>query len=1069
MSGMIAWFARNTVAANLVMIFIVGAGLLTLTSVPQEVFPEFDLDMLSVTVVYLGAAPGEVEEAVCVRIEEAVQGIDGIKKISSTSAEGIGTVLLELELGADARKVLDEVKSNVDAIATFPEETEKPIIRELTNRRQVIDVAIYGDIDGISLKRLAELTRDELTASPAITQVELADAPPYEISIEVSEDALRRYRISFDFVANAVRRSSLDLPGGSVKTEAGEILLRTKGQAYTGRQFEDLVLLTRPDGTLLLLGEVGNVIDGFADTDQESRFDGKPAMVVKVFRTGDEQALEVTGAVHSYVEEAQARMPEGVTITTWQDQSRVLRDRLDLLLRNGRLGFIFVFFSLALFLRLRLAFWVSIGIPISFLGAIWLMPGLGLSINLMSLFAFILVLGLVVDDAIVVGENIYTHQQRTDDRLQGAIDGAREVSTPVIFAVLTTMAAFAPIMTVPGVMGKIMRTAPIIVIATLAFSLIESMLVLPAHLSHRPKRSGERRGVWYRLQRKISAALHWFINRVYQPALRIGLRWRYLTVAVGVATLLVTVGLVASGMVRFIFMPDIEADFVVVSLTMPQGTPAEVTSQAVRRIEQSSLRLRQEVIDRYGQEVVRHTYAAIGSQPMQNARGGMFGDVSISGSTAHLGEVTLELVPSEERGEIGSEWLANRWRELTGTIPDAVKMDYSASIFSTGDDIDVQFTGLNLSEIIASAEDLKASLGRYDGVYDISDSFFEGKRELEIDIKPQAETLGLTLADLGRQVRQAFYGEEAQRIQRGRDDIRVMVRYPEQQRRSLGDLESMRIRTPAGVEVPFSHVAEVRPGRGYSTIQRVDRHRAVSVTAAVDKSITTPGTVNADLADVVLPQILEAHPGVRYSFEGSAGEQRDTLGGLTKGFALALIVIFGLLAVPLRSYVQPLIIMGAIPFGIVGAIWGHIIMGLDLTILSLFGVVALAGVVVNDSLILVDFVNRRLAATGDLNRAVSEAGSVRFRPIMLTSLTTFVGLLPIILEKSLQAQFLIPMAVSLAFGVLFATFVTLMLVPCGYLIVDDMTRLPSLLRRLPGRALGSRAAQPHDRAGRAPA
>ncbi len=1046
MSGAIAWFARNRVAANLLMAFVLGAGVMTVSRVPQEVFPEFALDLIQVTVPYLGAAPEEVEQGVNVRIEEAVQGIDGIKKVTSTAAEGNGTVMIELEIDADARKVLDDIKTNVDAIETFPQETEKPIIRELTNRRQVVDVAIFGDTDELSLKHLAERVRDEIAALPEITQVEVANARPYEVTIEISEDALRRHGITFDFVANAVRRSSMDLPGGSVKTDGGEILLRTMGQAYTGDEFDRLVLLTRPDGTHLQLGDIARVVDGFADTDQISRFDGKPAMLVKVYRTGRQRALDVAGAVNGYVEGARDRMPAGIALTTWQDQSRVLRDRLDMLLRNGRVGFALVFLSLALFLRLRLAFWVSLGIPVSFLGAIWLMPGLDVSVNLMSLFAFILVLGMVVDDAIVVGENIYTHQQRHDDPLRAAIEGTREVSKPVVFAILTSMAAFAPLLAVPGVIGKIMVTAPLIVISCLTFSLVESLFILPAHLSHRRRRPAKERGLWFRLQRKISGGLHWLIENVYEPALQVGLRWRYLTVAIGVATLLVTLGLVSAGFVRFIFMPDIEADFVIMSLTMPQGTPVEVTSSTVRHIEESSERLRQEIIDDFGNDAFVHTFAAIGAQPMQAAQRSGFGNVEISGSTAHLAEVTIELTPAESRETVSSEWVANRWRDLTGTIPDAVRVNVTASLFTVGDDINIQFTGLDLDALTAAADMLKDRLGDYDGVYEISDTFVEGKRELKLDIKPQAEILGLTLSDLGRQVRQAFYGEEAQRIQRGRDDVRVMVRYPQQQRRSIGNLEAMRIRTPGGAEVPFGQVATVEQGRGYSTIERVDRSRAVSVTASVNRAVATPGSINTDLASTVLPQIAAAIPDVRFSFEGQAAERRDTTGGLVRGFALALIAIFGLLAIPLRSYVQPLIIMAAIPFGLVGAVWGHIIVGLDLTILSMFGVVALAGVVVNDSLVLVDYINRLLETADDVRGAVLEAGRARFRPILLTSLTTFAGLLPMILEKSLQAQFLIPMAVSLAFGVLFATFVILALVPCSYMIVDDVQRLPERLR-----------------------
>jgi multidrug efflux pump subunit AcrB len=1048
----IAWFARNRVAANLLMVVIMAAGLVSATNVKREVFPEFSLDIITVTVPYLGAAPEEVEEGVCVRVEEAIQGLDGIRRVTSTADEGMGTVVVELELGADARKVLDDVKSRVDAIDTFPEETEKPIIQELTNRQDVINLAVWGDADEATLKHLAQRVRDELAAQPGISQVELTNARPYEISIEVSESALRRHRLSFDFVARAVRRSSLDLPGGSVKTAGGEILLRTKGQAYRGREFEDLVLLTRPDGTHLRLGDVAAVVDGFADTDQGSRFNGKPAILLQVFRTGDQGALEIGGKVKAYTEEARGWLPEGANLSYWGDSTQTLQDRLDLLARNGRNGFILVVAVLALFLRFRLAFWVSLGIPISFLGAVWLMPTLDVTLNLITMFAFIVVLGIVVDDAIIVGENVYTHYHRHRDPLKAAIDGAREVSVPVVFAVLTTVAAFMPLLAVEGGIGKTMRVIPMIVIPALLFSLVESLWILPAHLSHVGRRErAARDGVWLRVQGRVAGALDAFVQRTYRPSLELGLRWRYLTAAVGVATLLLTLGLVGAGWVRFIFFPAVEADYMVAALTMPQGTPIEVTSKAIAELERSAQGVRTEAEDRSGKDLYRHAVTIIGKQPVSAGVGNSHFAADLSAGGAHLGEVFVELVPAEERGESSAD-MAQRWRELTAPIPDAVEMTISSSIFRPGEDVNVQLTGPDIAELRAAARDLKARLAEYPGVHEIADSFREGKREVRLNIKPEAEILGLTLADLGRQVRQAFYGEEAQRIQRGRDDIRVMVRYPKDERRSRGDMEGMRIRTPDGHEVPFSQVATVEPGRGYASIKRVDRRRAVNVTANVDAAVATPGEIHADLDSRVLPEIQASHPGVLYTHEGAKSEERDTIAGLQRGFALAVLLIYALLAIPLRSYVQPLVIMSAIPFGLVGAVWGHLVMGMDMTILSMFGIVALAGVVVNDSLVLVDFINRH-RQSHPLEVAIREAGVARFRPILLTSLTTFFGLLPLLLERSLQARFLIPMAVSLSFGVLFATFITLVLVPAGYLIAEDV--------KAAARGLWRPSAEPH--------
>jgi multidrug efflux pump subunit AcrB len=1045
MTRVISWFVHNSVAANLLMVFIIVSGAMSVFTVKQEVFPEFSLDLITIEIPYLGAAPQEVEEAVNIRVEEAIQGLDGIKQITSTASEGMGSVMIELELGADARKVVEDVKGRIDAIDTFPEETENPIVREIDSRRQVIDIAISGRTDEQSLKTIAEQVRDELTAFPDITQVQVVNARPYEISIEVSEAGLRRHGLSFDQIAAAVRRSSLDLPGGSVRTDGGEILLRTIGQAYSRSDFEDLVLITGADGSRLTLGDVATVVDGFAETDQMARFDVQPAVLVSVFRTGEQSSLKIAEVVHEYVADANLRMPVGIALTTWQDQAQILDDRLSLLLRNGATGFVLVFLILALFLEFRLALWTSLGIPISFLGALWMMPGLEVSINEISLFAFILVLGIVVDDAIVVGENIYTHQERHGDGVRGAIEGAQEISVPVIFAVLTTVAAFVPLMLVPGMMGKIFRVIPLIVIPCLLFSLIESLQILPSHLSHMPKPTA-RKGPWGRFQGAIANGLKQFIRVGYRPVLDLALRWRYSTAAIGVATLIITLGMVLGGWATFHFFPTIEADFMSVAITMPQGTPATATSEALDQIEAGVEALRTELVTEGLADPFQHVYASVGDQPMAAQGGSPFGAI-LGRSSSNLGEVTVELASSEVR-TLTSEALGNRWRELTGVIPDATDIKYTVSMMSPGDDVDVQLTGSDIDDLQAAAEAVKARLITYVGVFEISDSFRLGKQELKLNIKPAAESLGLTLQDLGRQVRQAFYGEEAQRIQRGRDDVRVMVRYPENERRSLGDLDNMRIRTPDGAEVPFRQVAVVEPGRGFASIRRVDRQRAINVTAAVDASVTSAQAVIDDLEARILPEVLLAFPGVTYSFEGAQAEQRDAIGGLQRGFGLALLMIFALLAIPLRSYVQPLIIMSAIPFGLVGAVWGHVLLGLDVTMMSMFGLVALTGVVVNDSLVMVDFINRKLERHRDIDIAVREAGAARFRPILLTSLTTFFGLAPLMIEKGFGAQFMVPMAVSLAFGVVFATFITLILVPTAYLIVDDMGRG---LRRLFGR------------------
>ena len=1046
MKGPIAWFAGNPVAANLLMVIIMAGGVMSASRVKLELFPEFSVDVITVTVPYPGAAPEEVEESVCVKIEEKIQDLEGIKRLSSTARENAGTVAIEVLPGYEVRELMDDVKSRVDAIDTFPAETEKPVIQEIVLRNHVASVTVWGDADELALRKLGEKIREDLLDLPDITQVELTNVRPYEISIEVSEHALRKYGLSFDEVSAAVRRSSLDLPGGSVKTGGGEILLRTKGQAYTGDAFRELVLLTREDGTRLKVGDVATVVDGFEDTDQSGQFNGKPAVTVKVFKVGSQNLLAVARSVKDYVADAEAGMPEGVELTLWQDQSHWLEGRLNLLIRNARAGLVLVFIVLALFLRLRLAFWVSLGIPISFLGALLMMPVLDVSMNMVSMFAFILVLGIVVDDAIVVGESIHTEQGKGGDSLEAAIRGTRRVAVPVIFAILTTVAAFLPMVFLPGVMGKFIRVIPLIVIPTVLFSLVESKLILPAHLAHRAGDSSveKRPGRLARLKGFFAESLLWFAQRVYQPVVATALRWRYATVAGFACVLLMTVGLIAGGRMDFTFFPKMESEIVVAQLTMPQGTSVENTARGVRQLEQAALALREQLRDEDGEgSAVKNVITAVGDQPV--TRDLSNGHVQAFGS--QFGEVTLELAPTEARS-IGSSEISRRWRERTGLIADAVELSFIGTMGAVGKPIDIQLSGSDLNELRAAADRLKEKLGAYPGIYGISDSFRAGKKEVKLSIKPTAEALGLSLSDLARQVRQGFYGEEAQRIQRGRDDVAVMIRYTEAERRTLAALENMRIRTADGAEVPFATVAEADYGRGYASIKRTDRRRTIDVTADVDTGVANANEILSDLARGGLPEIRDDFPSVKYSLEGEQKEQQDSMSGMFGGFLLSLLMIYALMAVPFKSYTQPLIVMAAIPFGLVGAIWGHVAMGMDLSVMSVLGMVALAGVAVNDSLVLVDYVNRlRRDEEVSIMQAARQAGVARFRPILLTSMTTFAGLLPILCETSLQAKFLIPMAVSLGFGVLFATVITLVLVPSAYLILEDLKAIARWVTR----------------------
>ena len=1046
---MIAWFVDNPVAANLLMGLILVGGLIALPSIQQKTMPDLEIDIVQVGVEYLGAAPEEVETGVCIRIEEAIAGIEGIDRISSVAIEGACSVNVELVTGYPRDRALSEIKNKVDGIDTFPVEAEKPLVNLYQIRHNELQIALSGPASERALKVHGERLRDGITTNTSATQVELLNARADEISIEVSEESLRRHGLTFAQVVESVRGASIDLPGGSLKTAAGEILLRSAGQAYVGEEFERIVVLTRVDGTRVLLRDIANVVDGFEEDPRYASFDGENAVMVYVYRVGEQKVLDLITDVKGYVSEFARTLPDGLSATIWRDGSSYLRDRLDVLIQNGMGGFLLVFVVLALFLRLRLAFWVAIGVPISIMGALALFPALSVSIDVLTLFAFILVLGVLVDDAIVVGENVYTHQSQGEDPVRAAVRGAQEVSKPVVFGVLTTVTAFAPMVLSPGQTGQMFGTIGVVVTMCLFFSLLESQLVLPAHLAHHlaPEEvrqedsqgpvGSQRRGLngrWKRLQTVTSEALAGIAHRYYGPALLRVLHWRYAAVATAITLLLMTAGLLASGRMSFSFFPKIEGDFITAALSMPQGTPAEETVAAIGKLERAALGVREEIDREFPtphESIVRHLLVSIGEQP--NFQSGTLS--AGSGTGSHLAQVAIEL---ESLRPISAPEVVRRWRRASPAIPEAEDLVFTSDFVSMGDPIHFELRSDDVDQLVVAADRLSAELAAYPGVFDVGDSFRAGKQEIRLAVLPEAQALGITLEDVARQVRRAFYGEEAQRIQRGRDDVKVMVRYPEHQRRSLADLGNLRIRTPAGGEVPFYTVARAERGYGFASIQRTDRRRVIGVTADVDQRITNANQVIADVERSILPQLLADYPGLSYALEGEQREQQEGLAALLRSYFFALFLIYALLAIPLRSYAQPLIIMAVIPFGLVGAIAGHVLMGLGFSMMSLFGVVALSGVVVNSSLVLVDSVNRRRIEGVPLLDALRTAGVSRFRPIVLTSLTTFAGLTPLLLEDRLGARFLIPMATSLAFGVLFATAISLFLVPSAYLILEDL-------------------------------
>jgi multidrug efflux pump subunit AcrB len=1014
--GLIAWFARNPVAANLLMVVIVFGGLLSYGSIRMAMFPDFESNAVQVSVPYRGAAPQEVEEGVVVRIEEAVADLQGIKTIRSLAREGLGQVTLELQQGADIDELLNQVKLRVDAIATFPVQAERPVIAKQEFQQGVIWISLFGDLDDHARKQFADRVRDELQGLPELTDVAVVGSRDYEISIEVAEASLGKYGLSFDEVARAVRASSVDLPGGSIRTDGGDIRLRTLGQAYTGAQFADIVLRSNPDGTRLTLGEVATVRDGFVESEGFARFDGKPALNIRVSARGAQNEIEIAEAAKRYIDARQASLPEGVGLAWWGDRSFYLQGRLDMMKRNMALGALLVFLCLGLFLRMSVAFWVIIGIPICFLGALWLMPlsPWPASINMLSLFGFILVLGIVVDDAIIIGESVYSQTRRHGHSLDNVIIGAQRVALPATFGVLTTIAAFAPLLFVEGQASAFLQAIAVVVILCLLFSLVESKLILPAHLAHLGGRSPSdaEAGPLTRRRRRFAAGLERLIELRYRPLVERALGNLGTTLALFVASLLIVIGLVLGGAMRFVFFPEIPSDFIQIHLSLNDGTAPAQRNAALDRIESAVLAIDREHHEASGEDLIRHV--ALFTQ----------GDAG--------GQLVIELSKSEQRS-VSAYQLTDRLRERVGEIPGARELRFASGTHpGGGPPIEFRLRGVQAEPLERAAAELMDHLRAYDGVFDINSSIQAGSQEVRLAIRPEAEALGLSQAELGRQVRQAFFGEEAQRVQRGRDDVRVMVRYPLHERRSLQDLANMRIRTADGAEVPFAEVAELALATSYSTINREDRQRTVTVTAYADLSQVQPRQLVEEVRRDILPTLLERYPGVAADLGGSSLEEQRMQRGLMLAGLTSLFLIYALLAIPLKSYLQPLLIMSVIPFGMIGAVLGHIVTGQAFSMFSMYGIIALAGVVVNDSLILVDFINRARADGVPLREAVVQSGMQRFRPVLLTSLTTFFGLVPILLERSLQAQFIIPMATSLAFGILFATVITLFLIPTLY-------------------------------------
>ncbi len=1014
----IGWMTRHSVAPNLLMLLLLVGGFYMATSIKQEIFPEFDLDLVTVTVPYPGASPEEVEQGIILSIEEGVRGINGVEEVTSVAREGAGVINAELEEGVDTQRVYQEIQQEVDRITTLPEDAENPEVVLGMRRRQVIDLAIYGDTSEWVLRDLAEQVRDRLLQSPDITQIDIVPDRTFEVSIEIPQENLRAYNLTLETIAERIRRASVETPGGSVKTEGGEILLRMKERRDWAKEFGDIPIVTSPSGTELLVRDLGRVNDTFEESYQQLSFNGLPAVGVDVYRVGTQTPISVSDAVSKALAGVESLLPPGVEIEISSDRSDIYRDRLHLLLKNGFIGLLLVLVILTVFLEHKLAFWVTMGIPISFLGAFLFLPGMDITINMVSMFAFIIALGIVVDDAIVVGENIFEYRQQGMGLLDAAVRGARDVAVPVVFSILTNIVAFAPLAFIPGFMGKVFSLIPFVVGTVFTISLVESLFILPAHLAHSKRDSATSVGrAIHRLHDRISGFISRLIEGGFGPFLKVVLRYRYLTIGTGIGIVVLIVGYVGSGRMGMVLMPKVEGDEVDATAVLPYGSPL-ARLEEVQQILVDSLK---EVTDEHG-----------GSNLQKGIRS-RIRDNEI--------QVTGFLTDPEVR-PISTGKVTELWRERTGLIEGLESLRFQSDRRGpgSGKSLTIELAHRDIDVLDKASEELAALLSQFSHVADIDDGYAPGKVQYNFKILPEGRSMGLTAFQIGRQLRSSFYGAEALRQQRGRNEVKVMVRLPKEQRISEFDIESFVVQTSTGADVPLGQITELDPGRAYTVINRRDGRRTVSVTADVIPQSETD-QVLATVTESVLPDLIREYPGLTYSFQGRQEDMRESLSSLRSGFLLALFCIYGLLGIPFRSYIQPLIVMVSIPFGIIGAVLGHLIMGYSLSVISMMGIIALSGVVVNDALVLIEYANRQRAGGVSAYDAILQAGVRRFRPVLLTTITTFGGLAPMIFETSRQARFMIPMALSLGYGILFATVVTLLIVPCLYLVVEDAKRI----------------------------
>ncbi len=1022
MQKIIAFLVKYPIWSNVILFSILGFGIISFFQMRYSFFPEIQSGIIQIQVAYPGASPLEVEEGVVLKIEENLEGIEGIDRITSASRENFGSVNVEADYGADISRVLADVKNAVDRISSFPQGSEKPVIFEQKFRSRALSVVLYGETDLFNLKIIAENLRDELLATPQISQVAIAGLPNPEISIEVSEADLRRYQLSFTEIATAVRSANINISGGKFETTDEEILIRAYGRNYFAKELEVIPIRGNPDGTVTYLRDVAVVKERWEDIPDKSYYNGRNSVVLSVDKTADEDILDVANITKEKIQKFNASH-EQINAILLDDRTVSLQQRLNLLKNNGLIGLSLVIITLGFFMNLRLSYWVSIGIPFSFAGMFIIGSMVGVTINVISTFGMIIVVGILVDDGIVVGENIFSHYERGKSAVQSAIDGTLEMIAPVFTSVSTTIIVFLPFFFLEGFMGKFIWHMALVVIASLAFSLVEAFIILPSHLAHSKGLHPHKEDPPTR--KKIEQFINIITNRMYAPALKFALKHKWITLTIPIGFFLITIGLLGGGIIGATPFPYIDGDTLPINISLVSGSQESETDSLLSKLEKTCLEINEELKKERedGKDVILGIRREIGRND--------FGEAG-----SNTGKLTLELLDGETRN-IDSFVIASRLREKVGIVPKAQNITFGRQGFF-GKPVSISLLGNDLVQLNRARDLLIAELENMVTLKDITDSNQEGRRELNIRLKPRAYALGLKLSDVAGQVRQGFFGQEVQRIQRGRDEVKVWVRYRPEDRTALGFLDQMRIRTPGGEEYPFSEIAEYDIERGLIVINHLDKRREIKVEANLANEKDDLPPILAEITNNIIPPILIQVRGVQVSYEGQSRNREKEAKSMQRAFPLALLGMFILVVLVFRSYVQAFLIFSLIPLGIIGAIWGHGIQGVQLSFLSLYGILALSGIVINDSLVFIDRINRNLRAGQKVVDAVYNAGISRFRPILLTTLTTAFGLAPIILEGSRQAQFLIPMAVSVAYGLMFGTLVLLLVLPAGYLAINNI-------------------------------